>query len=75
VRFKAVVLGIIGLTVGAGGGSWEMSRIGIHQGYSPEQPIAFPHKVHSATTGFLVSIATTLREPAGTREFRLPVSA
>jgi Cytochrome c7 and related cytochrome c len=47
VRFKAVVLGIIGLTVTAGGGSWEMSRIGIHQGYSPEQPIAFPHKVHS----------------------------
>ena len=24
-----------------------MSRIGIHQGYSPAQPIAFPHKVHS----------------------------
>lgn len=47
MRFKAVVLGIIGLTVAAGGGSWEMSRIGIHQGYSPEQPIAFPHKVHS----------------------------
>ncbi|HEU5415470.1 MAG TPA: cytochrome c3 family protein, partial [Candidatus Angelobacter sp.] len=47
MRFKAVVLGIIGLTVAAGGGSWEMSRIGIHQGYSPAQPIAFPHKVHS----------------------------
>jgi len=26
---------------------WNFSRIGIHQGYSPEQPIAFPHKVHA----------------------------
>src|SRR5438046_8781161 len=24
-----------------------MPGIGIHKGYSPEQPIAFPHKVHA----------------------------
>lgn len=27
--------------------AWELSRIGIHQGYAPIQPIAFPHKVHA----------------------------
>jgi hypothetical protein len=26
---------------------WELSRIGINQGYAPYQPIAFPHKVHA----------------------------
>jgi Cytochrome c7 and related cytochrome c len=27
--------------------AWELSRVGIHQGYAPIQPIAFPHKVHA----------------------------
>src|SRR5579872_2659129 len=27
--------------------AWSLSRVGIHQGYSPSQPIAFPHKVHA----------------------------
>ncbi len=26
-----------------------LSRIGIHQGYAPEQPIAFSHRVHAGT--------------------------
>jgi len=30
-----------GLTV------WELSRVGVHQGYAPTQPIAFPHNVHA----------------------------
>ena len=37
-----VVLGLAGVL-----GAWELSRVGVHQGYSPEQPIAFPHKVHA----------------------------
>jgi Cytochrome c7 and related cytochrome c/Class III cytochrome C family len=43
------LLGLLLAAVGISGGvgAWQMSRIGIHQGYSPEQPIAFPHKVHA----------------------------
>jgi hypothetical protein len=26
---------------------WELSRIGVHEGYAPAQPIAFPHDVHA----------------------------
>src|SRR5919199_2914880 len=25
----------------------ELSRVGVHQGYAPEQPIAFSHKLHA----------------------------
>jgi hypothetical protein len=28
-------------------GVWQLSRIGVHQGYSPEQPIAFSHRLHA----------------------------
>src|SRR5215475_2964881 len=27
--------------------AWELSRIGIHQGYAPIQPVAFSHKIHA----------------------------
>jgi hypothetical protein len=27
--------------------AWQLTRTGIHQGYGPEQPIAFSHKVHA----------------------------
>src|SRR5262249_46069964 len=36
---------VLGLGTGLIG--WELSRVGIHQGYAPKQPIAFPHKVHA----------------------------
>src|SRR5882724_4973244 len=26
---------------------WGLGRVGVHQGYSPNQPIKFPHKVHA----------------------------
>ena len=26
---------------------WELSGIGVNQGYAPDQPIAFPHRVHA----------------------------
>jgi hypothetical protein len=40
-------MGIVGMVIAGGAGAYQLSRIGIHQGYSPEQPIAFPHKVHA----------------------------
>ena len=33
--------------VAAGLVARELSRVGIHQGYAPEQPIAFSHKLHA----------------------------
>jgi cytochrome c3-like protein len=47
MRLHVVGLLLAGLGITGGVGAWEMSRIGVHQGYSPEQPIAFPHKVHA----------------------------
>src|SRR5215472_1390747 len=38
---------VLGAVLAGGTGAWQVSRIGIHQGYSPVQPIAFPHKVHA----------------------------
>jgi hypothetical protein len=36
-----------GLALGGGLVARGAQRIGVHQGYAPEQPIAFPHKVHA----------------------------
>src|SRR5437899_1955917 len=47
MRLQLVFMGILGSALMFGAGAWQLSRIGIHQGYSPEQPIAFPHKVHA----------------------------
>jgi len=47
MRLQLLLLGVVGAVVAGGAGAWQRSRIGIHQGYSPEQPIAFPHKVHA----------------------------
>src|ERR1044071_3286510 len=47
MRLQFVLMGIVGMVIAGGAGAYQLSRIGIHQGYSPEQPIAFPHKVHA----------------------------
>ena len=47
MRLKLMIAGILVLGAGAGLAGWELSRVGIHQGYAPAQPIAFPHKVHA----------------------------
>ncbi len=47
MRMQLVVLVLVGLGIAGGAGAWQLSRMGINQGYSPEQPIAFPHKVHA----------------------------
>ena len=47
MRARWIVFGFV--LLGAGGGllARGATRIGVHQGYAPEQPIAFPHKVHA----------------------------
>jgi hypothetical protein len=47
MRLSYVIVGFLVLGLGTAVVAREISRIGIHQGYSPSQPIAFPHKVHS----------------------------
>src|SRR5215472_5104332 len=47
MRPKLLAFGIAALLLGGGGGAYELSQIGLNQGYSPTQPIAFPHKIHA----------------------------
>ena len=47
MRLHWVFAGIVGMGFAVGTGAWQLSRIGIHHGYTPKQPIAFPHKVHA----------------------------
>ncbi|HWZ42869.1 MAG TPA: cytochrome c3 family protein [Candidatus Saccharimonadales bacterium] len=47
MRLQLIFLTVIGLGLAGGAGVWQFSKIGIHQSYSPKQPIAFPHKVHA----------------------------
>jgi hypothetical protein len=47
MRTQFAVFGILVLLVAGGGGAWEITRMGINQGYSPEQPIHFPHRIHA----------------------------
>src|SRR5882724_2687756 len=47
MRLQLLLMVVVGVALAGGVGAWELTRIGIHQGYSPQQPIAFPHKVHA----------------------------
>ncbi len=47
MRAPAIALGFAALAAGGGLIARGASRIGVHQGYQPEQPIAFPHRVHA----------------------------
>jgi hypothetical protein len=47
MRLKLIIAGILVFGCATGLVAWELSRVGIHQGYAPSQPIAFPHKVHA----------------------------
>src|SRR5205823_8863676 len=44
---KLILAATLVLVVGAALLAWGMAHTGIHQGYAPLQPIAFPHKVHA----------------------------
>jgi hypothetical protein len=47
MRVQLSLLVLLGTVLAGGAGAWQLSRVGIHQGYSPVQPIAFPHRVHA----------------------------
>jgi hypothetical protein len=47
MRPGIILSGVIVLALAAGGGAWELSRVGINQGYKPAQPIAFSHRLHA----------------------------
>jgi hypothetical protein len=47
MRSGGLVFGVVVLVLIAGGGAWELSRVGINQGYQPSQPIAFSHRLHA----------------------------
>jgi len=42
-----IITGVVCLALGTGVAARGVSRLGIHQGYAPQQPIAFPHRVHA----------------------------
>jgi hypothetical protein len=47
VKLRYLILGAGVLALGGKLIASEVHAIGIHQGYAPQQPIAFPHKVHA----------------------------
>lgn len=47
MRLSSLLLGAAILGTGAALGLWQLSRVGVHQGYAPEQPIAFSHRMHA----------------------------
>jgi hypothetical protein len=47
MRMRSLLCVVVGLGLASALSAWQLSRIGIHEGYSPEQPLAFPHKVHA----------------------------
>jgi hypothetical protein len=48
MRARWVVIPLMGLGAAGALGAAELRQVGVHQGYAPEQPIAFPHKIHAA---------------------------
>ena len=47
MRMWLIALAVVGLEIVGGAAAFELSRVGINQGYSPKQPIDFPHQVHA----------------------------
>jgi Cytochrome c7 and related cytochrome c len=47
MRRVLIIFCVVGLGAGLSLGGWGLARVGVHQGYSPVQPIAFSHKVHA----------------------------
>jgi len=45
--FIAAAAVVFALAALGGVGARALSRVGVHQGYAPEQPIAFSHKLHA----------------------------
>lgn len=49
MRPLTILLGLAALAIGASTAVTRIARIGMQQGYAPEQPIAFSHKLHAGT--------------------------
>jgi hypothetical protein len=47
VRFPAVLFSAAGLALATRLVYSDVSRLGVHQGYEPDQPIIFPHRIHA----------------------------
>jgi hypothetical protein len=49
MAFRTLLLGtgLLGVAAMAGAVTWQVTRVGIHQDYAPEQPIAFSHALHA----------------------------
>ena len=47
MRPGLIAAGVLAVAFATALVAWELSHVGIHQGYAPIQPIAFPHKVHA----------------------------
>jgi hypothetical protein len=47
VRLRLVLVIVTAALGGSGAIARELLRVGVHQGYAPEQPIAFSHKLHA----------------------------
>ena len=47
MRVPAIMFGVASVALGARLVYSDVSRLGVHQGYEPDQPIAFPHRVHA----------------------------
>jgi hypothetical protein len=47
MRLPLIIVGFGVLALGGGLVASGASRVGVHRGYTPAQPIAFPHRVHA----------------------------
>jgi len=79
MRLQLLFMVVVGVALAGGLGAWELTRIGVHQGYGPEQPIAFPHKVHAGDNKIPVPLLPlwsahepSRGHPAGQRVHELP---
>lgn len=47
LRWVLVTVVLVGAASVGGATVWQLAHVGVHQGYAPEQPIAFSHKLHA----------------------------
>jgi hypothetical protein len=47
MKLRWIIIGLGAVALGGGLLARAAQNVGVHQGYAPEQPIAFPHKVHA----------------------------
>jgi hypothetical protein len=47
VRLLLLASALVAMGALVTAGAWQLSRVGVHQGYAPSQPIAFSHKIHA----------------------------